>query len=155
MKKIILIAASFLSIFCTTLFLAPKIVLANCVSVVPGAACPTGAAIRCTADGPTCCSVLNECSSNDIPTISDLESVIGNVVRSALGLAGIVLFVLLLVGGFKFITSGGDPKAVESAKNTLTHAIIGLVIILASYLVLVLIKELTGVDVTNFSVTLP
>jgi len=62
---------------------------------------------------------------------------------------------LLLVGGFKFITSGGDPKAVESAKNTLTHAIIGLVIILASYLVLVLIKELTGVDVTNFSVTLP
>ena len=90
-----------------------------------------------------------------IATISDLELIIGNVIKAALGLAGIVLFVLLLVGGFKFITSGGDPKALESAKSTLTHAVIGLVIILVSYLVLVLIKELTGVDITNFSVTLP
>lgn len=90
-----------------------------------------------------------------VAKISDLEVVFGRVVGFALGLAGIALFVLLLVGGFKFITSGGDPKAVESAKSTLTHAIIGLIVILVSYLILVLIKELTGVDVTNFSVTLP
>ncbi len=90
-----------------------------------------------------------------IAKISDLGLMFEKVVGYALGLAGIVLFVLLLIGGFKYITSGGDPKAVESAKGTLTHAILGLVIILGAYLILVLIKALTGADVTNFSVTLP
>lgn len=85
----------------------------------------------------------------------DLTEIIGRIVSYALGLAGIVFFVLLIIGGFKFITSGGDPKAVEGAKKTLTSAIGGLVIILVSYLILVLIKTVTGVDITSFNVTLP
>lgn len=85
-------------------------------------------------------------------TIGDLESVFKNVIQYALGFAGIVLFVLLLVGGFKFMTSGGDPKAVEGAKKTLSSAILGLFIILISYLILVFIKTITGVDVLNFSI---
>jgi hypothetical protein len=68
-----------------------------------------------------------------------------------LGFAGIVLFILLLVGGFKFITSGGDPKAVEGAKKTITSAIAGLAVILVSYLIIVLISNITGVDLTNFN----
>jgi hypothetical protein len=87
-------------------------------------------------------------------TISDLGTVFSNVVSYALGFAGIVLFVLLIVGGFKFITSGGDPKAVESARKTITSAITGLVIILVSYLILVLISNITGVDVTKFNLTI-
>ncbi len=89
-----------------------------------------------------------------VAKISDLESVIGNVIGYVLGFAGIVLFVLLILGGFKFITSGGDPKAVEGAKKTLTSALAGLAIILLAYLILVLIKNLTGVNVTNFSIQL-
>ena len=87
-------------------------------------------------------------------TIADLGTVFSNVVSYALGFAGIVLFVLLLVGGFKFITSGGDPKAVESARKTITSAIAGLIIILVSYLILVLISNITGVDVTKFNLTI-
>jgi hypothetical protein len=90
----------------------------------------------------------------DVATIKDLEIVFGNVVKSALGFAGIVLFVLLLTGGFKYITSGGDPKALESAQKTITYAIGGLILILVSFLILVLIKTITGVDVTQFKVTL-
>lgn len=86
--------------------------------------------------------------------ISDLATVFENVVKYALGFAGIVLFILLIMGGFKYITSGGDPKAVEGAKKTLTSAIIGLVLILVSYLILVLITNITGVDVTKFNVVL-
>lgn len=90
----------------------------------------------------------------DVATIKDLEGIFGNVVKSALGFAGIVLFVLLLTGGFKYITSGGDPKALEGAQKTITYAIGGLLLILVSYLILVLIKTLTGVNVTEFKVTL-
>ena len=89
-----------------------------------------------------------------VATISDLGTVFTNVVKYALGFAGIVLFILLIMGGFKYITSGGDPKAVEGAKKTLTSAILGLVLILISYLILVLITRITGVDVTLFKITI-
>jgi hypothetical protein len=88
-------------------------------------------------------------------TIGNFGCLFQRIVSYALGFAGIVLFILLLVGGFKFITSGGDPKAVEGARKTLTSAITGLVIILVSYLILVLISKITGVDVTSFKISLP
>lgn len=88
--------------------------------------------------------------------ISDLGTIFSSVVGYALGFAGVVLFILLIVGGFKYITSGGDPKAIESAKGTLTSAFMGLVIILVSYLIMVLISKITGVNsILNFSVVLP
>ena len=91
--------------------------------------------------------------SGAIPApLSDLEVVFGRVISVALGFAGIVLFVLLLVGGFKFITSGGDPKAVEGAKKTITSAVAGLLVIVLAYLILVFIKQITGVDVTVFKI---
>jgi hypothetical protein len=87
--------------------------------------------------------------------LSGLTLVFTNIVRAALALAGVVLFVLLLVGGIKYITSGGDPKATEGAQKTITYAIGGLLLILASYLILVLIWKITGVDVTKFAITQP
>lgn len=78
--------------------------------------------------------------------LSDLEKIFGNLVSALLGLAGIALFVLLLIGGLKFITSGGDPKAVEGAQKTITYAIGGLIVILLSYLILVFIAQITGVN---------
>ena len=87
----------------------------------------------------------------DIATIADLGDIIRNLFGYALGLAGIILFILLIVGGFQFITSGGDPKAAEGAKKTITSAIIGLIVILVSYIILVIISNITGVDVTQFN----
>lgn len=98
-------------------------------------------------------SLMN--NTNDVAKISDLKVVFENIVGYALGMAGIVLFILLLVAGFKYITSGGDPKAVEGAKKTLTSAVIGLVVILISYLILVLIETITGVEVTKFNIVIP
>jgi hypothetical protein len=95
-------------------------------------------------------------SVSDTPaTLGDLEVLFGNVVKVILGFAGIVFFILLLSSGLKFMTSGGDPKAVEGAKKTLTYAIGGLIAIILAYLILVLIKQLTGVDVTTFKVVQP
>lgn len=91
----------------------------------------------------------------DVATIKDFETIFGGVVKAAVAFAGVVLFVLLIVGGFKYITSGGDPKATESAQKTITYAVGGLVLILLSYLILVLIKTITGVDVTQFVVFQP
>ncbi|HUC94597.1 MAG TPA: hypothetical protein VMR19_01140 [Candidatus Saccharimonadales bacterium] len=104
---------------------------------------------------PDCSPGISPGGKYNIATISNLSCLFSNLVTAILGLAGIALFVLLLVGGFKFITSGGDPKALEGAKGTITSAIIGLVVILVSYLILILISNITGVDVTKFNVVLP
>lgn len=90
-----------------------------------------------------------------VATFQGLEAIFNNVVAVALGLAGIIFFIMLLAGGFKYISSGGDPKGVEEAKKTLTYAIGGLVLLVLSFLILRFIKEFTGVDVTQFKVTIP
>ena len=65
----------------------------------------------------------------------------------------VILFLMLLTGGFKYLTSGGDPKATEGAQKTLTYAIGGLVLLAGSYMILNIIKTFTGADVTNFVIT--
>lgn len=90
-----------------------------------------------------------------IAKLENLECVFKNIVGVILGFAGIAFFILLLSSGFKFITSDGDPKALEGAKKTLTYAIGGFILIIASYLILLLIKDITGVDVTGFTIKQP
>lgn len=80
------------------------------------------------------------------PTLSSLETIFTSVVKSLLALGAIALFILLVASGFKYLTSAGDPKAVEGAKKTLTYAIGGFVALLLSYLILRLIGQLTGTD---------
>lgn len=89
----------------------------------------------------------------DVPTIENLEIIFGNLIRSSLAFAGIALFVIFLVGGFKYLTSGGDPKNVDGAQKTLTYGFYGLIAVLLSYMALVLLKTITGVDVINFRIT--
>jgi len=91
-------------------------------------------------------------SSEDVVQLRYLECVFGNVVNAVLGLAGIVLFIMLLLGGFSYITSGGDPKKVESARNTLTYAIVGMIFIALAYLLLKFIETFTGAPVTEFKI---
>jgi hypothetical protein len=87
--------------------------------------------------------------------LSGLETVFENVVTSLLALGGIILFLMLLSGGFKYLTSGGDPKATEGAQKTLTYTIGGLVMLAGSYIILRIIADFTGADVTNFVIFKP
>ncbi|HJX45796.1 MAG TPA: hypothetical protein VJ399_01360 [Patescibacteria group bacterium] len=88
-------------------------------------------------------------------TIQSVEYLFNNIISIALSLAGIVLFILLIMGGFKFITAGGEPAKVEGARKTLTSAIVGLIVIILSFLILRIIQTLTGVDTTGFRVVVP
>ncbi len=88
----------------------------------------------------------------DVASFTCLEPMFGSVVRAVVALAGVALFIMLLVGGFKMLISGGDAKKLDSAKGTITNAVIGLVVIVASYLILLTIKQITGVNVTQFHI---
>ena len=91
-------------------------------------------------------------SSSDVAKLSDLQGIFEGLVGSLLAFGGILFFLLLLGGGFKYMTAGSDPKAVESAQKTLTVAIGGMVLLALSYLILVIIEDLTGAPVTEFTI---
>ena len=83
---------------------------------------------------------------NDPAELKDLNVIFENILGVAARLAGIAALVMVLVGGFKYLTSGGDPKATEQAKHTLTWAALGLAALVGSWFILKLIATLTGVE---------
>jgi len=91
----------------------------------------------------------------EVATIQGFECIIIQILNLAVRLAGIAVFIMLLIGGFKYLTSGGDPKAAESARKTITYAILGLALILISWFILRFIEEFTGVKITEFAIPTP
>ncbi len=63
----------------------------------------------------------------------DVRETIASIINVAMGLLGIIAIVIILLGGFKWMTAGGNTEKVDKAKNLLVAGIIGLVIILAAY----------------------
>lgn len=68
-----------------------------------------------------------------------LSSLITIALPLIFGIAGLFLFLYLLWGGFDYLTSMGDPKKAEGGKNKITNALIGFVIIFASYWIVQLV----------------
>ena len=63
----------------------------------------------------------------------DLTATIGQLIRVALGFLGVVAVVIILLGGFKWMTAGGGDEKVAEAKKLIIAGIIGLAIILSAY----------------------
>ena len=84
--------------------------------------------------------------------ISDLVIVIKNIISILAPIAAVAFLIMLIVGGYQLLTSGGDPKAVAGARTTLTYAVIGIILVVASWLILLLIKNITGVDTTTVTI---
>lgn len=78
-----------------------------------------------------------------------LARLIRNTVTSVWLVAGLASFTYLLIGGFKYITAGGDQKAVQEATKQITNAVTGLVIIIASYAITIVVSVVLGVDILN------
>ena len=85
-------------------------------------------------------------------TLGCLEPIFTGVVQALTALVGVALFIMLIIGGYGFLFSGGDQKKLEKARGTLTNAIIGVVVIVIAYLILRTIQLFTGVNVTQFTI---
>ncbi|KKS97931.1 MAG: hypothetical protein UV73_C0004G0073 [Candidatus Gottesmanbacteria bacterium GW2011_GWA2_43_14] len=88
----------------------------------------------------------------DVPTFKCLEAVYARILQISIALALFALMVMLVIGGFKFLTSGGDPKATASAKQTMTYAVAGLFLMVIAFLIFRLIEVYTGVTITVFEI---
>lgn len=79
-----------------------------------------------------------------IATISCIVSLYQIAIGAAIDLVGLAALFMLLFASFKYITSGGG-KQVEEAKNIVTYAILGLVVVMLAIFIINLIAGVTGV----------
>lgn len=70
-----------------------------------------------------------DCGTAGKTGTADLSGIAQKIVNIFSIIVGIVAVIMIIYGGFKYITSGGDSGNVSSAKNTLIYAIIGLIIV--------------------------
>ena len=86
------------------------------------------------------------CGVNSADASGKLTGIIRNVINILSVIVGVVAVIMIIFGGLKYITSGGDSSNVSSAKNTIIYAIIGLIIVaLAQFIVrFVLDKTITA-----------
>ena len=70
---------------------------------------------------------------DEYATTRELPQTIGAIIRIVLGFLGIVLLVVIIYGGWLWMTAGGDEEQVKKAKSWIVNGIIGLVIILLAY----------------------
>lgn len=73
--------------------------------------------------------------------------VISRIIGLLTIIAGIWFVFQFIIGAYGFLTAAGDPKAIESATKRITHAIIGLVVVVAAYALISLIGALLGFEI--------
>src|SRR5438445_213107 len=86
----------------------------------------------------------SSCLDKGVPTVLCVNVLLSNLINGALIFAGAAAVILIIFAGARFVTSGGERKNIDSAKKTITYAIIGLIVILVSFGIINLIIAITG-----------
>jgi hypothetical protein len=73
------------------------------------------------------CAGINGCTST-----TSLDNTIKAALNILSAVAGVAAVIMVIIAGFKYITSGGDSGKVSSAKNTMVYAIIGIIVVAMS-----------------------
>lgn len=88
----------------------------------------------------------------DAAGLDQFEAVVGNIISVVVALGFIAMLVMIIMTGIKYLTSGGEPKAIQAAHHTLTWALLGVVFMALAWVILQLIRAFTGIDVTTFNI---
>ena len=75
---------------------------------------------------------------------SDAKNKVGSILNVVYSLIGIVAVIFVIIGGFKYMTSQGEPGRVQQAKNTILYALIGLVITVSAFAITAFILHALG-----------
>lgn len=95
------------------------------------------------------CSGANLQVGNEDCNQGDPENTVNNIIATVINIfslvVGVVSVIMIIIGGLKYITSGGDSGNVSGAKNTILYAIVGLVIVaLAQIIVRFVLTRVTS-----------
>ena len=97
---------------------------------------------------------INLAPPNQFASLSNVtfSSIVSALVGIVLIIAAIVFFFMLIIGGIKYIVSGGDKGQTEAARNQITAALVGLVIVFAAYAIISIVNAFFNVDLLNLEI---
>lgn len=81
------------------------------------------------------------------PQFNNLSDLLTQALPLIFPIAGIILFAYLVWGGFDYLTSMGDPKKAEAGRAKITNAVIGFIIIFASYWIVQIVDYLFKIGI--------
>jgi Type IV secretion system pilin len=124
MKKVLILIATMFSVFVFT----PQLAFADAKSEI------------CRGVNTASGATGSACGSG-----SGVTGILATVLNLLSFIVGIAAVIMIIIGGLKYITSGGESSNVNSAKNTILYAVIGLVIVaLAQVIVRFVLKRVSG-----------
>lgn len=88
-------------------------------------------------------------------SVTSIGSVIAGVIGILIIVAAILAFLFLILGGLQWITSGGDKAGMEAARNKITAAIVGLIIVAAAWAVMFLVGQFIGFNILGNNINIP
>ena len=97
-----------------------------------------------TPQDEVCGGIKSASGSSDCTSSVSLTTVVRNAIKIFSILIGVVAVIMIMVGGFKYITSGGDSSSISSAKSTILYAIIGLVVAALSQAIVFFVLKKVG-----------
>jgi uncharacterized membrane protein YidH (DUF202 family) len=107
--------------------------LSAAIPAVMAASCTDGTGIDSTQINSCLCSGSNIDLQGTADKCSDGTSSVGKLIRTVINVLSVIIgaiaVVMIIIAGFRYITSGGKQESVTGAKNTILYAIVGLVIV--------------------------
>ncbi len=89
-------------------------------------------------------NTVNNCTNMDDAS-GGIEDLIKTIINVFSAIVGSISVIMIIIGGFRYITSGGDSNSVGGAKNTILYAIVGLIIVaFAQIIVQFVLQRTTG-----------
>lgn len=78
------------------------------------------------------------------PVFNSVSGLVGEILIILIMAAGLIATVFVVVGGYKYLTAGGEEEQVKTAKKMLSNALIGLVVVLLAYSIIRITLNLVG-----------
>jgi hypothetical protein len=87
-----------------------------------------------------------------LPTVvpfTNFGNLVTNILQVIMFVAGLFFFIYLLLGGIQWITSGGDKAGTQAARDRITAAFIGLVIVVGAFAITLIVEKVFGIQILS------
>jgi hypothetical protein len=86
-------------------------------------------------------SLKTAASGAGLNTGRSISGIVATIIRTLLGFVGVIFLILIIFGGMMWMNAGGNEESVTKAKKLITNAVIGVIIIMAAYLLVSLVMS--------------
>jgi hypothetical protein len=132
-----------------SLIVVPSVAFADAFSGSTSEVCSGVGEVSSSDSTATTSPAVTSSNGCDPNSASELHKVIVFALDLLSIIVGLVAVIMVIVGGFKFVTSGGDSAQVSGARNTILFAVVGIVVVVLAQVIVRFVLENVGSKVGN------